>query len=68
MALTVMTTSPRWLVISLAVCTRPRSGFVRERLAAVTAMRSDNWSPGRTGASQRNSSMPGEPNPAVRGR
>ena len=36
---------------------------MRERRASVTVIRSDSGSPGRTGASQRSSSMPGEAHP-----
>ena len=55
-----VTTVPCWFFASMKVCTKPRSGFVRERRASRTVTRIDSASPERTGASQRTSSMPGE--------
>jgi len=45
---------------SATLCTIPWSGFERDRRASVTVTRSRKTSPGRTGRTQRNSSMPGE--------
>ena len=55
-----MTTSPLWFSTSAKLCTTPCSGFERERRASVTVTRTLSTSPGRTGLTQRNSSMPGE--------
>ena len=38
----------------------PRSGFERDRFASTTVTRTRSTSPGRTGRTQRNSSMPGD--------
>src|SRR6266404_1373597 len=46
--------------------TIPVSGRLRETLASVTSISSVRSSPGRSGASQRNSLTPGEPSDAVR--
>ena len=46
--------------------TMPVSGRLRETLASATSMSSVRSSPGRSGASQRNSLTPGEPSDAVR--
>ena len=45
--------------------TTPRSGLLRERLASRTVTRTVSVSSGRTGLSQRNSSIPGEPRLAL---
>ena len=55
----VITTSSRWLMTSIDVRTIPRSGFDRERFASSTVTRARSESPGRTGFSQRSSSIPG---------
>src|SRR5271166_7194845 len=64
----LITTSASWLSTSTRVRTMPRSGFERERLASRTVTRIRSTSPGRTGRTQRNSSMPGEPRLARLGR
>ena len=46
--------------------TMPVSGRLRETLASATSISSVRSSPGRSGASQRNSLTPGEPSEAVR--
>ena len=64
----LITTFPSWLSTSIRVRTMPRSGFERERVASSTETRMRSTSPGRTGCSQRNSSMPGEARLASFGR
>ncbi len=44
----------------------PRSGFEREGLTSRISSLASSVSPGRTGLSQRSSSMPGEPIAAAR--
>ena len=57
----VITTSSRLVQPSSRLDTRPRSGFDRERRVETISNRTASESPGRTGASQRSSSQPGEP-------
>src|SRR5262249_22455414 len=64
----LMATSPRWFSTSTSVRTMPRSGLERDRVAPRTVTRTRSTSPGRTGSSQRNSSMPGEARLAPLGR
>ena len=56
----LITISSFWFSTSIRVRTMPRSGFDLERVASITATRMRSTSPGRTGRSQRSSSMPGE--------
>src|SRR6516162_2502627 len=64
----LMTTSRSWFRTSHRERTTPRSGFDRERVASRTESRTLSTSPGRTGRSQRSSSMPGEPRLAFFGK
>ncbi len=58
--LSVITTSPAWLNTSINEVTTPRSDLDFDGVAFRTVTRTDSRSPGRTGLTQRNSSMPGE--------
>lgn len=60
------TVVPSWLLISVTNVTVPRVGFVAEGRASSTVVRADSRSPGRTGASQRICSTPGDPRLIVR--
>src|SRR5207302_9681710 len=62
---TNITFSPRWLKSSPSVKTVPRSGCLDDGLSDVTVIRALRTSPGRTGLSQRSSSMPPEPRLAL---
>ena len=64
----LMTIFPSWFSTSISVRTMPRSGLEREGVASSTETRMRSTSPGRTGCSQRNSSMPGEARLAAFGR
>src|SRR3984957_17641063 len=57
---------PAELLATILNMTMPVVGRLRETRASVTSMSSVMSSPGRNGASQRNSLTPGEPNDAVR--
>src|SRR5580698_2043645 len=59
-------TCPEELLATILNMTMPVVGRLRETRASVTSMSSIMSSPGRNGASQRNSLTPGEPNDAVR--
>src|SRR6516162_10844825 len=67
-AFRLITTDRSWFSTSHRVRTTPRSGFERERVASRMESRTLSTSPGRTGRSQRSSSMPGEPRLALLGR
>src|SRR5918999_966263 len=54
------TSSPAWLLALERSRAMPRSGFEREGRTSRTSTRPTSVSPGRTGFSQRSSSMPGE--------
>ena len=56
-----MTVTPSWLTISPRIRTVPRSGRRSDGVVSSTVSRPASVSPGRTGASQRSSSIPGEP-------
>jgi len=56
-----MTTSPFWFISWKRKRTTPRSGLEAEGRASRISRRTDSTSPGKTGFSQRTSSMPGEP-------
>src|SRR5580704_3503513 len=68
MGFRLITTFPSWFSTSIRVRTMPRSGFERDGVASSTVTRMRNKSPGRTGCSQRSSSMPGEARLAAFGR
>ena len=53
--------SPHWFTNSCSPTIVPRRGFVSDGHASTTRLRAVSTSPGRTGASQRSSSTPGEP-------
>src|ERR1700730_5642416 len=57
---------PAALLTTALKVTMPVAGRLRETLASVTSTSSMSSSPGRSGASQRSSLTPGEPNEAVR--
>ncbi|SVA18424.1 uncharacterized protein METZ01_LOCUS71278 [marine metagenome] len=60
-ALKLTTFSCCWFNASTSVRTKPLSGFERERLVSRIVARTVSLSPGRTGFSHCNSSIPGEP-------
>src|ERR687898_1210298 len=59
-----ITVTPSWFTISARIRIVPRSAFVADGVASSTVSRPVSVSPGRTGASQRSSSIPGEPRAA----
>src|SRR4029077_6786902 len=67
-AFRLMTTARSWFSASHRVWTTPRSGFDRERVASGMESRMLRTFHGRTGRSQRNSSIPGEPRLALLGK
>src|SRR5690242_14519861 len=65
MPLAVMTSSPFWFTACHASWMMPSSGLLLDGTFAAHSTQAESVSPGRTGFSQRISSMPGEPS-AVR--